>query len=109
MQKNSSKKIMLAILLLSTFLGSLGQLFFKLGLIGSGWYILVGLLAYAVSTLIFLYVLGRMHLSWTYGIGGLSYVFASLLAFLLLGEQITPVRWAGIVVIAIGTALVGLS
>lgn len=107
--KTHSKRTLLMILLLSTFLGSLGQLAFKVGLMTSAWYIFAGLMAYAISTVIFLYVLSRTHLSWTYGIGGLSYVFASILAFFVLGEQITPVRWVGIIVIAVGTALVGLS
>ncbi len=107
--QHNNKKVLMTILLLSTFLGSLGQFFFKIGLVSSEGYVLVGLAAYAFSTFIFLYVLGRAHLSWTYGIGGLSYVFASLLAFFLLGEQISTVRWLGIVIIAIGTALVGIS
>lgn len=105
-----NKKILMTILLFSAFLGSLGQFFFKLGLTPSlNDYIIVGLLAYGISTLIYLYILGRMHLSWTYGIGGLSYIFASLIAFFFLGEQISEVRWLGIIVIAIGTALVGIS
>ncbi len=104
-----SKKAMLVILLLSTFLGSLGQLFFKIGISHSLLYLAAGLVVYGISTLIYLYILGRSHLSWTYGVGGLSYIFASVLAFLFLGEQITYLRWLGVFVIAIGTALVGLS
>lgn len=103
------KRILFAVLICSTFLGSLGQFLFKLGLQTSIIYLAIGLVAYAISTVIYLFILGRMHLSWTYGVGGLGYIFASLLAFFLLQEQISPLRWAGIVVIAIGTALVGLS
>jgi len=107
--EKDNKKTLVMILLLSTFLGSLGQFFFKLGLATFAGYVALGLVVYGLSTLIYLYILGRMHLSWTYGVGGLSYIFASLMGLFLLGEQISPLRWLGIVVIAIGTALVGLS
>jgi drug/metabolite transporter (DMT)-like permease len=106
---DDKKKILFLVLVLSTFLGSLGQFLFKLGLESSLIYLGVGLVAYGLSTIIYLYILGRMHLSWTYGVGGLGYIFASLLAFFLLGEQVSPLRWVGIMVIALGTALVGLS
>ncbi len=104
-----NKKKMIGILLASTLLGSAGQLLFKLGLSASAVFMLLGLLAYGLSTLIYLYVLGRTHLSWTYGITGLSYVFASILALAVIGEQISAVRWLGIGIIAFGTVLVGIS
>lgn len=100
---------MVAILLVSTLLGSAGQLLFKLGLSSSTVFLLLGILVYGISTLIYLYILGRAHLSWTYGITGLSYIFASVFAMIFLGERISALRWLGIGVIAIGTALVGIS
>ncbi len=100
---------MVAILLVSTLLGSAGQLLFKLGLSSSTVFLLLGILVYGISTLIYLYILGRTHLSWTYGITGLSYIFASVLAMIFLGERISALRWLGIGIIAIGTALVGIS
>ena len=103
------RRMFLGALLVSTFLGSMGQLLFKMGLAHSLLVVLLGLLAYSLSTLIYLYILGRAHLSWTYGIGGLSYIFASILAFLVLGEKISVLRWIGIAVIAIGTVLVSVS
>ncbi len=94
-------------------LGATGQLLFKLGLEGSGTYLiallLLGILTYGLSTLIYLYVLGRAHLSWTYGFGGLSYIFASFFALIFINEPITLLRWIGILLIAAGTMFVGLS
>lgn len=109
--RKETKLLLVVVLLFSTLLGSIGQLLFKLGLTTTTilLYLLLGFLAYALSTVLYLYALGRMHLSWAYGMGGLSYVFASILALLILGEQISPLRWLGILVIAIGAALVGLS
>jgi uncharacterized membrane protein len=107
--KTHSKKEMLFILILSTFLGSIGQLLFKIGLSSQLYYLLFGLIAYLLSTVIYLYILGRSHLSWAYGIGSLSYIFASILAFFFLGEQISALRWLGITIIVVGAAFVGLS
>ena len=39
----------------------------------------------------------------------LSYIFTPLLAGLVLGEQVTWERWAGVFVICMGVALVGQS
>ena len=89
------------ILLVSTFLGALGQLFFKMGVENYG----VVLLA----TVIYFYVLSRVQLSWAYGFTGLSYIFASIMAFYLLAENIPLLRWIGIAAIAAGTFLVGMS
>ena len=102
------------ILVVSTFLGGLGQLFFKLGVAGgvlsiAAFFILIGIVSYGISLIMYLYVLGRAHLGWVYGFGGLSYVFASLMAILVLREHITLLRWTGIALIAVGTALIGKS
>ncbi len=107
------KRTHAGLLLISTTLGAAGQLLFKIG-VGSAFGKLVvflgaGVAAYLLSTVIYLYVLGRRHLSWAYGFSGLSYIFASLAAFLFLGESVPFLRWVGIVVIAIGTALIGVS
>ncbi len=101
------------LLVFSTLLGGIGQVLFKKGLLGSGAllvaYLFAGLVAYGLSTLVYFYVLGRKNLSWAYSFGGLSYVFASVMAYFLLGEGITPLRWFGILLIAVGTAFIGFS
>jgi len=99
---------------LSTFLGAVGQIFFKIGVVSSTslflvFYVLVGILAYALSTLAYFYVLSRTHLSWAYSFGGLSYIFASVMALLFLSEQVPGLRWVGIGIIALGTFLIGIS
>ena len=108
-----SKKTLAAMLFVSTMLGAIGQIFFKIGVTG-GFAVLVeyvaaGFAAYIISTAIYFYVLSRTHLSWAYSFGGLSYIFASVLAFLFLSEQVPGIRWLGIGIIAVGTALIGLS
>ena len=113
MTSKDSKSYYVMILIVSTLLGGIGQFLFKDGLdsvgIGFAGYLLLGLVIYGISVILYLYTLSRRSLSWTYSFGGLSYIFASALAFLLLGESISPLRWIGIVVIAVGTAVIGLS
>ncbi len=105
----------LALLLASTLFGALGQLFFKFGLnitgmpVSLAFGVLVGFAFYALSTVIYIFVLSRVHLSWAYGIGGLSYIFATLFAFYVLMENIPVARWIGIAIIFVGVLLVGLS
>lgn len=95
----------------STMLGALGQLFFKYSFSSSMFaeWLFIGLVAYGFGTIIYFYVLSRVHLSWAYGIGGLSYIFATFLAYFVLAESVPPLRWAGVVIITIGVVLIGLS
>ncbi|MEM3781591.1 MAG: EamA family transporter [Candidatus Micrarchaeaceae archaeon] len=112
MQEN--KKAYALVLLVSTSLGALGQVFFKIGVTSHAVllisaYLSMGILSYLASTVVYFYVLSRTHLSWAYGFTGLSYIFASLIAFFFLGESVPVLRWIGIITIAIGTALIGIS
>jgi len=101
-------------LICSTLLGAIGQVVFKygLGLSGVGLvaeWLALGVVVYGFSTIIYFYILSRVHLSWAYGIGGLSYIFATLMAYFVLAESVPALRWTGIVVITIGVILIGIS
>jgi uncharacterized membrane protein len=99
-------------LVVSTLLGAVGQLLFKYSFINKPFFaelLLSGLIVYGVSTVIYFYVLSRVHLSWAYGMGGLSYIFATIFAYFFLAENIPPLRWFGVIVIVIGAALIGFS
>ncbi|MDE1865076.1 MAG: hypothetical protein KGH94_00335 [Candidatus Micrarchaeota archaeon] len=107
----ASKGLLLLMIICAACLGATGQLLFKFG-VKSGIsfvYLLPGIAAYAISTAIYFVVLSRSHLSWTYGLNGVSYVLTVLLALVFLHETIPVLRWAGVAVIAIGAALVGFS
>lgn len=110
----NEKLFFIVLLLVSTFLGSVGQLLFKIGVDAGiiesvALYIVLGMIAYGISTLIYLFILGRSSLSWAYGFVGFSYIFTTVFAMLFLNETISETRWIGVVIIAIGTALIGLS
>ena len=101
-------------LFLSSALGGVGQLLFKIGLSSSLFshlifFIIAGVLAYGISTIIYLFALSKSHLSWVYGFAGVSYIIAGLLAFFVLKEEVSAVRWLGLFVILLGTALISMS
>ncbi|MGC8568053.1 MAG: EamA family transporter [Candidatus Micrarchaeia archaeon] len=109
----NKKAVNFSLLIGSTFLGGVGQILFKYSFsFSSGLfaiYILLGILSYVVSTAIYFYVLSRSSLSWAYSIGGLSYIFTGILAFIFLHEEITLWTWSGILLISFGVALIGIS
>jgi multidrug transporter EmrE-like cation transporter len=69
----------------------------------------LGLALFGVSALFWLVVLSRVPLSVAYPFVGLSYVAIVGGARFLLGEQVPGLRWAGVVVVAVGIAIVGAS
>ncbi|MGC8776549.1 MAG: hypothetical protein ACP5P2_01220 [Candidatus Micrarchaeia archaeon] len=111
-EKRTKKEVLVLVLVMSTFLGGLGQFMFKLGLNSQSSILMailltLGIISYLLSTVFYFFALSRAHLSWVYSFGGLSYIFASLLAMLI--EPVPLLRWLGILVIAIGTSLIGIS
>lgn len=65
-----------------------------------------GLLCYVVSVLVWLVVLSRAEISLAYPMVSVGYVVTALAAYFWLGEQLGPMRLAGILVIIIGVWLV---
>lgn len=105
----SIKSRNLILLIASTLLGAVAQLLFKISLNDRVFLLLFGgVVVYLLSSLIYLYVISRSHLSWAYGIGGLSYIFAVGLAAIFI-EGVPPVRWVGVGVITVGVLLIALS
>lgn len=107
------KSLYALLLVVSTVLGALGQIAFKYGLnvggIDLALWVGAGIVAYFVSTGIYFVVLSRAHLSWSYGIGGLSYIFTVIFSYFVLMENVPLLRWIGVVAITIGVVLIGLS
>ncbi len=68
-----------------------------------------GLILFAISALFWLVVLSRVDLSLAYPFVGLSYVVVVAFSKFFLHENVPSLRWLGVVVVAIGIALVGLS
>ncbi|MCL5117354.1 MAG: hypothetical protein M1124_00810 [Candidatus Marsarchaeota archaeon] len=101
----------IGLIVFSTMLGAAGQMLFKYSFASSyvAAFLLLGVLCYGLATIVYFFVLGRFHLSWIYSFNGLTYIFSMLLAHFVLLEQISLLRWAGIMIILAGVVLVGLS
>jgi multidrug transporter EmrE-like cation transporter len=54
-------------------------------------------------------VLSQLSLSLVYPSLAIGYALTALLAWLVLGEQVSPVRWLGIVTICLGVFLLSRS
>lgn len=114
-------------ILLSTFLGVAGQLLLKHGMssmgalnlsagpipilwkMGTSPFVVGGLMVYVSGTFFWLLALNSVPLSYAYPFASLSYVFIFFFSWLLLHEQISVLRVAGMVVIVLGVVLVARS
>ena len=69
----------------------------------------VGLALFGISAVFWLIVLSRVRLSVAYPIVGISYIIIVLFARYRLHEHVPFLRWVGVVVIALGIAIIGFS
>ena len=111
----------LAMILISVLLGALGQIGFKYGVtripetgdlltkISAGWPIGLGLLLYGLSTILWIYVLRSVELSYAYPLISLGYVLVFLASYFLFNEPIGLARLAGLALIIAGITLVARS
>lgn len=72
-------------------------------------YVLLGLMAVILSSIIWLSVLSRSDLSYAYPMLGLGYVIVALASWFLFNEQVTIIRWLGIFIICSGVFLMSKS
>ncbi len=70
-------------------------------------WVVIGLGLYGLGAAVWIIVLSRVPLSFAYPMLGLSYVMVVLVSVIFLHEHVPLVRWAGVVLIVAGVALVG--
>jgi multidrug transporter EmrE-like cation transporter len=87
-------------------LGSLGQTVLRAAKEPKLW---LGLFLFGISALFWLVVLSRVRLSVAYPLVGISYIIIVALARYVLHEPVPALRWVGVVIIAIGIIVIGLS
>lgn len=126
MMKKMATVNVIILLLISVILGAFGQFSMKKGLknkpielnelvstkIFSTLFepnVFLGALLYVVATLIWFVVLSNAELSFAYPLIALGYIITSVLAYFFLSENITVLRWLGIILIVIGAILIGRS
>ncbi len=64
--------------------------------------LVLGVVLYAISTLLWLIILSRAELSFAYPLVALSYLFGVIFAKIFLGESISLLRWVGAIIIILG-------
>ena len=112
----------------SVVMGVVGQLVLKIGadsvgeirllspgaiesLVGvaSNPYVQLGIPLFIMGSMLWMVVLSRFDLSHAYPFLGLNYLLVTLMAWLVLGEQVKPTRWIAVGLVILGIALVGQS
>lgn len=115
-------------IVLAIVLGVAGQLLFKEGIskvdvtinglgeaVGSIWriftnpVIFLGLVCYGVSTIFWVLILKEKDLSLVYPMLASSYVIILLASWLIRHEAVSPLRWAGALIITLGVILISRS
>jgi multidrug transporter EmrE-like cation transporter len=71
--------------------------------------VLGGLSLYVAGAAVWMLVLSRSALSFAYPILAIGYAITPVLAWMLLGESVNGIRWAGIAIICIGVFVVSRS
>jgi len=81
----------------------------KIWLIATNYYVWAGLSLYVIGMVVWLAVLIHIDVSKAYPFVGLGFIFTMVLAYFILGEQISLIRVIGVVQIIIGVILVSRS
>lgn len=111
----------LSIILLSVFIGAVGQVGLKYGAMripdtGSlwekaiaAWPLFAGLALYGVSTLLWIYALRTVELSYAYPLISLGYILVFIASYFIFHESISVLRLGGLALIVSGIILVAKS
>ena len=114
------------IMAISIVLAVTGQLLMRKGMMGFGTFpvsqmlikiipmflnpwVFIGFACFGFSSRFWLVVLSRMELSLVYPMVSVAYVLVALASLIFFKENVTLIRWAGIVVIMVGVFLVSRS
>jgi drug/metabolite transporter (DMT)-like permease len=105
----------MVIVLLAAILGAFGQLNFKLGSdnfsmkikeLLKNRYLLIGVVLYGISTVMFIVSLKGGELSVLYPLVATSYIWTTLLAKKVLKEEINAYKLAGVAMIVLGVIFI---
>ena len=72
-------------------------------------HILLGVFFEALFFISLLILMSKSDISFLWPLTGLSFVFATIAAIWFLNERVSGARWAGVVLIMLGAALIGYS
>ena len=120
--RKKSKTMIVVLFILYVCLSAGGLILFKLGAgdmrvnvtstifsIRFSWKMLLGIVCYGCSFLLWLYIVSQMNLSLAMPLSvGLVNLLVLLGSAFFLKEQITVFQWAGVMVIVVGLALINI-
>ena len=128
MKKNNLTLKIFSLIVLNDLGDTLAQLIMKKGLVQTGidsinfgnmaefvtrnassvlvW---LGILIYTLNFFIWIIILYKIDLSIAMPVGSTSYIFVPIAAILFLHEQVSPMRWVGILCIVLGIHFVSQS
>lgn len=72
-------------------------------------YVFFGLACFGISAIFWLVVLSRLELSLVYPMVSVAYILVALASWFFFKENVTLVRWLGILVIVLGVFLISRS
>jgi uncharacterized membrane protein len=105
------------LVLLATCLGGFGPIFMKRASsifsfnplrIIKNYNLIIGVVFYAIGTILFIPALKGGELSVLYPLVSTSYIFVSLYSVKMLKEKMNLLKWCGIVLIIVGVTFIGL-
>ena len=113
---------LIGIVLISVALNALAQIGLRAGMKAAGfelslnravqllasWPFLAGMACYAVSIVVWLYVLSRLQVSLAYPFQAAGYILGAFLGWVLLGEGIRPLNMLGLALIFLGLVCLSL-
>jgi drug/metabolite transporter (DMT)-like permease len=97
------------LVVVSTMVEGFGQIFLKKSGLDAArrrFWIMLGVAVLIVEVLLYSGALRFLAVSTAFPITSLSFVMVTILSRWLLGERVTPLRWAGVGLILIGTSLI---
>lgn len=71
-------------------------------------WVIAGIVLYVIATVIWIFLLNKLSLSLLYPLQSLAYVLAILVSIFVFHEHVPWIRWAGVLVILAGVALVAV-
>ncbi|BAH06396.1 SMR family transporter [Clostridium kluyveri] len=118
---------MIPLILISVFLGAMGQVLVKYGAVNlelnftikyllpsifnilKNMPVMLGIISYGLSFLIWIKVLSKVELSYAYPMVSLGYVITMMFSYFVFKENISLIRILGVVFIILGVVLVSRS
>ena len=72
-------------------------------------YVLIGIICFAISSIFWLVVLSRLELSFVYPMVSVAYVFVAIFSYFIFKENVSLIRWLGIITVCLGVFLISRS